>query len=90
MDTSDVLEAIFNRPVAMPQPPIQDDLTKFLLGLGATMKSFKPIRLAQVKFDIANIVGKAEIDNVIEAENETVCVEYLSHEDHEDAFQKHE
>lgn len=70
MDTSDVLDAILNRPPLLPQPPVQDDLTTFMLGLGATMKTFNPVRLANVKFELANIVGRADIQNAVEKQNE--------------------
>lgn len=91
IDTADVLDAIINRPLVLPQPPtlIQDDLSKFLLGLGATMKQFKPVRLAQVKMEIASVVGKAEIENAIEIEEdvtrsmpketETFTIDYLDY-----------
>lgn len=82
IDTCDVLEAILNRPPLIPQPPpyVQDDLTKYLLGLGATMKTFKPIRLARVKFELSNIVGKAEIENATEIENGCQVV-YVQNDD---------
>lgn len=82
IDTCDVLEAILNRPPLIPQPPpfVQDDLTKYLLGLGATMKTFKPIRLAHVKFELSNIVGKAEIENATEIENECQVL-YVQNDD---------
>lgn len=76
LDPADVLDAILSRPTVIPQPPEkpQDDLTQFLLGLGATMKSFKPVRLAGVKLEMATIVGKAEIQNAIELEREESVV----------------
>lgn len=72
LDTSDVLEFLISRPPVIPQTPnlVQDDLSKYLLGLGATMKQFKPVRLANVKLELATIVGKAEIENALETEEE--------------------
>lgn len=72
LDTSDVLEFLISRPPIIPQTPnlVQDDLSKFLLGLGATMKQFKPVRLANIKLELATIVGKAEIENALETEKE--------------------
>lgn len=72
IDTSDILEAILTRSTIMPQPPPmeQDDLSKFLLGLGASMKKFNPVRLAKVKLELSTIVGRAEIENASEIQNE--------------------
>lgn len=49
---------------------IRDDLTMFLLGLGSTMKNFDPVRLANVKLELATIVGRADIEHAREREIE--------------------
>lgn len=45
------------------QNVVPDDLTAFLLGLGSVMKQFTPVRLANVKLELATIVGRADIEH---------------------------
>lgn len=64
VEPEELIEAIINRP-----QPQMDGISKFLLGHGATMSKFKATRLAKLKFDISNLVGKADIEHAMEEEN---------------------
>lgn len=58
----ELMQAVMNRPQPpLEQPAERDHMRSFCDGIYATLRTLPPYEVAQLKLDIATLVGKAEV-----------------------------
>lgn len=76
MPTSDIFavkEVEPSRRLQLPTAPSSDVLDKFLLGLGATIRTFPEMEVAKMKLELSTIVFNKELELAVNRTKKKDC-----------------